>query len=99
MKLRLALKICRELSRDPFTIRPKRTYGQIDQARHIGRKKWRDNRFPYVESDDEIDQRADTIASLFAGIAVQFADDAGIAVPEEIRNEAFDFSVLTETPE
>ncbi len=50
MKLRLALKICRELSGDPFSMRPRRTHGQIDQARHIGRKEWKDNRFPYVES-------------------------------------------------
>ncbi len=99
MKLRLALKICRELSRDPFMMRPNRTRGQVDQARHIGRKACRDNRFPYVESEDELNQRADTIASLFAGICVQVADDAGIEVPEEIRNEAFDFSFLTDSSE
>ncbi len=99
MKLRLALKICRELYDDPFNERPKRTWGQINQARHIGRKKRRDNRFPYVESDDEIHQRGDTVVSLFAGIAVQFADDAGIEVSDEIRNAAFDFNTLKRPPE
>jgi hypothetical protein len=60
---------------------------------------WRDNRFPYVESEDEIQRNGDTIASIFAGLAVQFADEAGIEVPDEIRSQAFDFSVLTQLTE
>ena len=34
------------------------------------------------------------MASIFAGLAVQFADDVGVDVPDEIRNVAFDFSAV-----
>lgn len=94
MKLRLALKICHALSSDPFTMRPNWTGCQIDQARHIGRKKWRDNRFPYVDSEEELTQRADSLSSMICGLMVKIADEKGIEVPPEIRDDAFDFSFL-----
>ena len=101
MKLRLALKICRGLDRNNGfrPLRPAWRWYQIDQARRIGRKKWRDNRFPYIPSEREIEQQGQIMASVFAGLAVQFADEQGVDIPAEIREHAFDFSDLTNDAE
>jgi hypothetical protein len=52
VKRRLALKICRDLDRT-FIPDVRRRRSTIREARRIGRKYILDDRFPYVESDDE----------------------------------------------
>ena len=70
MKLRTAIKICNEVygfrmknMYDRFDI--KRTYDQVQKAKRICKRKWQDERIPYIPSDEEEIDRAETIGCIF----------------------------------
>lgn len=96
MKRRIALKICRIMYEFSIKNMDKRVKWRgkrstIVKATKIGRKCWLDDRFPYIPSKSELDEQADIMVGLFAGLAVKFADEKNVPVLDEIRNIAFDF--------
>ena len=69
MKLRIALKICRDMfdQSRPWHPHPIRRWKTRRRATVIGRKKWRDRRFPLIDTDEEMQERFETTTFLLQG--------------------------------
>ncbi len=92
MKLRTALKVCRQHYGDEPWLACRHRYQTQETAWRIGRRKLMDDRFPYVPSEDELQERGEVMVSLFAGLAKQM----GAELPPELDDIAFDFDWLAE---
>jgi hypothetical protein len=77
VKRRTALKICRDLfdQSRPWRRHPLRRFTTNREAIAIGRRHWRDERFPYIPSDDEqVEGFGFVMSALIDGLAPN--DDA-----------------------
>ena len=95
MNIRTALKICKEqFDWDGKLL--KRNYRQVRKAITIGRRKRRicqlDQRFPFIPSDQEMEEQGEMMIGILAGFMVE----EGLEVPEELRDIALDFSKFKE---
>lgn len=100
MNIRTALKICKEHFGDrpweTLTLR-KRRYRQVQKAIRIGRRKQMgDDRFPFIPSEEELEEQGMIMTSIFAGAAVEMFKSRGMEPPAELLEYAMDFSGLTE---
>lgn len=93
MRKRVARKICNQhYGPSPWKYRCQHKRSTIDTAFDIGRKRdtigHRDYTFPYVPSEEEMDQQAEVTVGIFAGLAKSM----GAELPDELNDLAFDFS-------
>ena len=95
MKLRLALKICREqFGPRPWETMRRRRGRIVRKAVEVGqRKSIKDDRFPYVPDDEELEQQARIFIGVMAGLTVRKAEEQGIEISQEIKDMAFNLGI------
>ena len=75
MKLRQAIKICRDVyspDLDRRAFRKKHTWGRIERARRVcsrGRRWLNDKRIPYIPSEEELHEQAEIFGCLMFEVA------------------------------
>lgn len=93
MRLRQAIKICREVfgyedknMRD--RIAKDRTWSQVQEAKKVCRGRWLDKRIPYIPSEEEEYERAE----IFGCLMLDLAQESGVPA-EEIDRVKTEFLV------
>ena len=78
MRLRIALKIVKRIDpcgSTPFGPYPRWRSRTVEKAKAIGRRKWLDDRFPFIESEEEESERGLMLCSILLDAIVDDPDE------------------------
>ena len=85
MRLRTAIKIMRHVE-GSLMKSPRYNYVQVDRARVICQRKWKDGRIPYIPSDEEILEQSGWLFSILGEALIDDPDRLD-AFKEELWTE------------